>query len=208
MVQVIEADRRAGYIFQKVGSVENSKIRGMNRRTSGTGWLSDLVQWIRDQFSRRCDVAQVDRSKQEPGEAVEKYLNRLTEVCNEFSGQMQPEQLGDPAIQISTFRNGMLPELSKTVTRSCVEVEKALLAEVHRHAVHAEKFLLHHGHSGHWAKQCLENGRRCRQNFNPHSRDNQRLGPDKEAQRGPERTSERGPERASPRATEGKRWSG
>lgn len=61
--------------------------------------------------------------KQQPDETFEKYLNRLTNIFNEFAGLTQPAQLGDVASTweqslIGAFRQGMLPHLAKAVRKS------------------------------------------------------------------------------------------
>lgn len=108
--------------------------------------VQGLIEHIKVKFPRKCDSTKVAKCKQQKGEAVDKYLNRLTEVYNEFSGAVQPADLGcvlgtwEQGL-INAFRNGLLPQITKAVNKSCVGIDVARLTTVQSHAEHADRLM-------------------------------------------------------------------
>lgn len=144
----------------KIGSVAYAKIKeklGPDVKMVSPVWTDEqnrpyvlavqgLIEHIKVKFPRKCDTTSVAKCKQETGESVDKCLNRLTEVYNEFSGVTPPSEIAavsGPWEQglINAFRNGLLPQIAKAVNKSCVGIEDARLTEVRRHAAHAERLL-------------------------------------------------------------------
>lgn len=185
-------------LTQKMGSVNYVKVKdrlGGDYRMVKPGWSEPendvyrmaggrLADGIRERFPRKCDAAQVSACTQEEGEKVETYLNRLTNVFNEFSGMTQPAQLGDSASMweqqlCSAFRRGVLPAHSKPERREArAEEEEKMKRDSHKASITPMKHIADFprrpnrgnnnrrrcdtdretchlcGRTGHWAKQC------------------------------------------------------
>lgn len=93
---------------QKMGAVAYVKIREKlvgDDRMVKPSWTDPenrhyklaveyLANHIRAQFPRKCDTSKVTMCKQLKGETIDKYLDRLTEVFNKFSGITPPAATG------------------------------------------------------------------------------------------------------------------
>ena len=97
-------------------------------------------------FPQRMDTARISACKQKDNESVQDYYARLVDIFETHSGIEQPTQLGDA---ISTWeahlRNSLLqglrPEVAVAAKKTCIAWQDARLAEVRRHAMHAEEII-------------------------------------------------------------------
>ncbi|KAM3621223.1 uncharacterized protein V6R79_008130 [Siganus canaliculatus] len=91
----------------------------------------------------RVDMSKITSCKQKPGEPVNDYYHRLLQLFNENSGLAEPAVKGDSAgvweVHLKQcFLAGLQASIRAGVELSCVGLHDARLAEVKRHAEHAD----------------------------------------------------------------------
>ncbi|XP_077953723.1 uncharacterized protein LOC144391064 [Gasterosteus aculeatus] len=105
--------------------------------------LTALNDGIKTLFPDKVDMTPINNTKQAAGESVHDYYQRLLTVFNLNSGIPQPAALGDAlgtweSHLKNAFMNGLLPDIKMTVQRSVAGMEDSRLADVKKHAAHAQ----------------------------------------------------------------------
>lgn len=107
-------------------------------------WLNRLGLRLVAEFPVRCDISKVTACKQKEDEDVADFKHRLTECFDAHSGLTPPANPEGPITPYeshlkSMFLQGLLPHIRRGVEDTCIGLDDARLAEVERHASHAEK---------------------------------------------------------------------
>lgn len=108
--------------------------------------ITTLCDAIKAAFPTRMNTSRISECKQKDGKAVIEYYARLLEVFNTHSGLTQPQTLGAEAEVWechlrNSFLQGLCEDIRAQTRLTCIGVDDARLAEVKRHATHAEGYL-------------------------------------------------------------------
>lgn len=108
--------------------------------------LTNIKNALKAAFPIRVDMSRISSCTQRDGESVEDYYHRLLHTFSDNSGIPEPSQRGEaPGAWETHMRHclvaGLLPPIKRAVEISCIGLQTARLAEVKRHAEHAESRL-------------------------------------------------------------------
>ncbi|MGL5564791.1 MAG: hypothetical protein ACRDC4_03580, partial [Plesiomonas sp.] len=106
--------------------------------------VTELANTVRRVFPARIDMSRISHCRQEPGESVQIYYERLFAAFNKHSGLTEPADRGDrPGIWESylatSLLNGLRPELSQAVKHNYVEWAEGRVTTIMKYALHAEE---------------------------------------------------------------------
>ncbi|XP_067217605.1 uncharacterized protein [Chanodichthys erythropterus] len=105
--------------------------------------VTGLTETVRRAFPARIDMSRVSHCRQEPGESVQVYYERLYSVFCKHSGLKEPADRGDrpttwESCLANSLLNGLRPEISQAVKHSYIEWTEGRVSTIMKHALHAE----------------------------------------------------------------------
>ncbi|ROL43089.1 hypothetical protein DPX16_14801 [Anabarilius grahami] len=135
----------------------NAELPAADHRQSHVNWqhasndgyraaVTGLTETVRRAFPARIDMSRVSHCRQEPGESVQVYYERLYGVFCKHSGLKEPADRGDrpttwESYLANSLLNGLRPEISQAVKHSYIEWTEGRVSTIMKHAFHAENEL-------------------------------------------------------------------
>ncbi|ROK32551.1 hypothetical protein DPX16_23669 [Anabarilius grahami] len=108
--------------------------------------VTGLTETVRRAFPARIDMSRVSHCRQEPGESVQVYYERLYGVFCKHSGLNEPADRGDrpttwESYLANSLLNGLRPEIFQAVKHSYIEWTEGRVSTIMKHALHTENEL-------------------------------------------------------------------